>query len=365
MENITVSLADIKAELADQNLAIQRYVESRISGDPAVMGMGTSRPTSLAAKMLADPHIADYARSSNRLPGRVSVNFDAAHELKSTITNATPSGGSLSQNDRVPGILPLASRRRWIWDAGFTMGTATSNVVEYLRESGSVRVAGTQANEGAQKPQADFTFSLETAPTETLAHFTKASRQALSDQPALDAFLRDRLLQGIWRQLEKRIISGAPGPNRISGLYSVGSFTAYAGSPTRKPLDRIRDAIATLQAADYQPTLLLLHPNDWAALETATAGGSQEYLLASPQAAATPVLWGVPIHVSPDAVPGDFVLADASNLALWARNEAQILVSDSDGTDFTSNVVTLLAEARFAFASTRPESVLIGALDGA
>ncbi|MBF4290823.1 phage major capsid protein, partial [Vibrio anguillarum] len=80
---------------------------------------------------------------------------------RSAITSVDGSGGALVAPDRRPGIIGIPEQALTIRDL-IAPGTTTSNMIQYVKETGFTNNAAPVA-EGAAKPYSDITFSLENA----------------------------------------------------------------------------------------------------------------------------------------------------------------------------------------------------------
>lgn len=360
-EQISNSVTETKDRLARLEADFIALAQKGIRMQPAP-GQGESGRgfgSALSRKLLEDPALAAWkSDSGKRLANRVAIDVDMGAAIKAVIVN---NGDTMAPYARQEGIVALASRRRWLWEFLPNAVTAAP-AVEYLRESGSVREAGLQSSEGADKPESNFTFELKRADCETFAHWTQMSRQVFSDQPALSGFLQERLMQGIWLKLEQQIINGTGTSPQLSGILDSGNFTAYTGSSSSDGLskvDHIRDAIAILQEGDYAAGLVVVNPADWKEMEL-ERGTDGQYIWAMPSAMQPPVLWGLPVHVTNSIAAGTFIVMDPTAVNLWTRQSATMLLSDSHEGTFVANVLTALCEARFAFGVLRPEAIVAG-----
>ncbi|MES2842465.1 MAG: phage major capsid protein [Pseudomonadota bacterium] len=309
----------------------------------------------LSQKLADNPALKEWkSDSGRRLANRVAIEFDL--DLKAAIVNV---GDTMAAYERTPGIVSLATRRRWIWEYMPSSQTSASGV-EYLVESGSVLVAGQQASEGATKQESTPGFTLKRADCQTFAHWTQMSRQVFSDQPALAGFLQDRLMNGVWLKLEQQIINGNGTAPQLSGLLDSGNFVPYTGGDVAvSKVDHIRNAIAVLQQGDYSAGLVIVNPLDWKEMEL-ERGDDGQYTWAEPSAMQPPTLWGLPVHVTNSVAAGTFIVLDPSATYLWTRQTATMLLSDSHEGTFIQNVLTALCEARFAFGVLRPEAIVAG-----
>jgi HK97 family phage major capsid protein len=114
------------------------------------------------------------------------------------------------------------------------------------------------------KPESNITFTLTSAPVVTIAHWLAASRQILSDAPALAGYIDSRLTYGLKYLEQEEILNGDGTGGHLGGLMT--NATAYAGSgavSADSKIDTLSRAIAQLATADYQATAIVINPIDW------------------------------------------------------------------------------------------------------
>jgi len=107
---------------------------------------------------------------------------------------------------------------------------------------------------------------------------------------------------------------------------------------------------------NHAPSYILMNPVDVAALDK-EKGTDDRYLAANPRTGNTASAWGVSIIESQAVTAGTFFMVDPMALSVWVRNALTVETSNSDGTDFTSNLVTILAEQRIALEVSNPYGV--------
>ncbi|MGP4691623.1 phage major capsid protein [Agrobacterium cavarae] len=288
--------------------------------------------------------------------GKVDVRIKAT--LTSLTTDAAGSVGDAIANTRLPGILPLPQRRLTVRDL-LSQGRMDGNTLEYVKETGFVNNAATVA-EGAAKPSSDMKLDLVTTSAKVIAHWMKASKQVLSDISQLESIINQRLLYGLAYVEEAQLLNGDGSGQNLAGI--IPQATAYSApisvsSPTS--IDMIRLMMLQAALAEYPATGVVLHPSDWAWIETLkdTTG---RYIIGNPQGTINPTLWGLPVVATP-AITVDKVLVGAFKLGaqVFDRWDARVetgFVND----DFTKNLVTILAEERLALAVYRPEAFIFG-----
>lgn len=288
--------------------------------------------------------------------GKVDVRIKAT--LTSLTTDAAGSVGDAIANTRLPGILPLPQRRLTVRDL-LSQGRMDGNTLEYVKETGFVNNAAPVA-EGAAKPSSDMKLDLVTTSAKVIAHWMKASKQVLSDISQLESIINQRLLYGLAYVEEAQLLNGDGSGQNLAGI--IPQATAYSApisvsSPTS--IDMIRLMMLQAALAEYPATGVVLHPSDWAWIETLkdTTG---RYIIGNPQGTINPTLWGLPVVATP-AITVDKVLVGAFKLGaqVFDRWDARVetgFVND----DFTKNLVTILAEERLALAVYRPEAFIFG-----
>ncbi len=288
--------------------------------------------------------------------GKVDVRIKAT--LTSLTTDAAGSVGDAIAPTRLPGLLPLPQRRLTVRDL-LSQGRMDGNALEYVKETGFVNNAAPVA-EGAAKPSSDMKLDLVTTSAKVIAHWMKASKQVLSDVSQLRSIIDQRLLYGLAYVEEAQLLNGDGTGQNLAGI--IPQATAYSApitlsSPTSIDMIRLMHLQAAL--AEYPSTGTVMHPSDWAWIET-LKDSTGRYIIGNPQGGIAPTLWGLPV-VATQAMTIDKVLVGAFQLGaqVFDRWDARVetgFVND----DFTKNLVTILAEERLALAVYRPEAFIYG-----
>lgn len=282
--------------------------------------------------------------------------------IKATLTTATTDtagavGDAINQT-RLPGVLPLPQRRMTVRDL-ITPGRMDGNTLEYVKETGFTNNAAPVA-EGAVKPSSDLKFDLVSTSAKVIAHWMKASRQALSDVSQLRSLIDQRLLYGLAYAEEQQILNGDNTGQNLHGIIPQATAYSAAFTPSAETaIDTLRLAMLQAALAEYPATGHVMNPIDWARIElTKNAGG--DYIIGVPQGTVGPTLWGLPV-VPTQAIAIDKFLTGAFKLGaqLFDRWDARVEAGYVDD-DFIRNLVTLLAEERLALAVFRPEAFIYG-----
>jgi HK97 family phage major capsid protein len=263
--------------------------------------------------------------------------------------------------DRMSGIVPGAFRALSVLDF-FPAGITSSNQIEYTKEASFTNSAAEVA-EGGSKAESALTFSLIQDPVRTIAHWLKASKQVLADAPALEAYINRRLLHGVRNRLEYQLLRGNGTSPNIAGLSASGRHTAYTPVTADTALTSMNKAKYAVIAADENPDVFILNPADWGALERSliSSGANVDAGVSYLATGLTPNVWGLPVVTSNNVESGKFYCMASMATQLFVREGVTVEMGYVN-TDFTQNLVTILAEMRAALAVFRPAAVQYGDL---
>ena len=289
-------------------------------------------------------------------------------ELKTAIVNATGSDQPLVGGDRLQGIYTTPNRNLTIRDV-LPVSSTDSNLVEFTRENAFTNNAGPQvggspeAYENVTKPESAITFTLETAPVITLAHFIPVSKQVMSDSASLASHVDGRLMYGLKLKEETQLLSGTGSNHQLNGLITQATAFANESPELTNEVDIIRSAIKQAHVGEYRPDMLVLNPQDWFDIEIRKVGTSDDrYVVGNPRDMMGPTLWGLPVVVTNSISAGTFLLGTSMACEIKDRQQAAVEASYEDSTNFQKNMVTVRAEERIALCVYRTEAFISGSL---
>lgn len=324
-------------------------------------GGGEDKAKTIGEQFVEDDKVKAFLDQASPR-GRVDLS------VKATLTSATSSSAG-SVGDAifpmiVPGILPLAQRRMTVRDL-LSQGQMDTSSLEYVKETGFTNSAAMVA-EGSAKSQSDLTFDLVTTSAKVIAHYMKASRQVLDDISQLRSIIDQRLLYGLAYKEESQLLNGDGTGQNLNGIITQATaFSAPISLADAQMIDVLRLAMLQAALAEYPATGHVLHPTDWAYIET-LKDGEGRYIIGNPQGMITPTLWGLPVVTTQSMTVRKF-LTGAFKLGaqIFDRWQARVEVATENEDDFIKNLVTVLAEERVALAVYRPEAFIYGDFDTA
>lgn len=305
------------------------------------------------------------------------------------VFSAMPTGAittGLGSVQRDPIVTPPTRTKR-VRDL-FPTRTTTAAVIEYFRQLGfttldagrGVNNAATVAERGSGaasatfglKPQSSFAFVGEQAPVRTLAHWEAAHRNVLADEPQLRSIIDNELMYGLRLLEDNQILNGDGTGENLLGVLQTPGIQTYAWSDgavspvADTKADALRRAATLAFLAYYEPTGIVLHPNDWEDIELTKDSQGQYLVAVSVAMGGEPRVWRMPVVDTPAINEGTALVgAFGTGAQLYDREQASIRISEQHSDFFVRNAIVILAEQRLALAVKRPEAFVAVDFDGA
>lgn len=293
-------------------------------------------------------------------------------DVYSSMPTGTP--GQFGQIQRDPIVIPPKRKHR-VRDLFPTRRTSAA-IVEYFRMTGftnnAAMVAEYASSSFGAKPQSSMTFVGEQAPVRTLAHWEAAHRNVLADEPQLRSIIDNELLYGLRLEEDDQILNGDGTGENLTGILETAGIQTYAWSAgasapvSDSKADAVRRAATLAFLAYYEPSGVVLHPNDWEDIELNKDSNGQYLMAVSIQQGATARLWRMPVVDTPAITEGTALVgAFGSGAQIYDRETANIRISEQHEDFFVRNAIVVLAEQRMALAVKRPESFVAVDFDSA
>lgn len=299
-------------------------------------------------------------------------------DSKALVTGASStSAGAFVVNDRYGPTVDLIGERELTLRDLVTVGSTTSDTVEYVRVTGKTNNAApvaeatsaaaptapgsagplVNATGGGYKPESGLDLEVVSTTVKTLAHWIPLTKRSVSDaaqmRTLVDAFLR----YGLNEELEDQILAGNGSGENFTGILSSSPLTVGSAGTD---IDAIVDAIRTVRVTGRRrPTAMVIHPNDWYSTGFLLAkDGANKYLIGDPRASVDQLnqLWGLQVVVSEAMTENTALVGDFRQAVLWEREGIDVLVSDQHADFFTRNLLAILAEMRAAFGVLDPQA---------
>lgn len=316
----------------------------------------------------------------NAVKGVQSNPFQIDSKTLVTGTSST-SGGAFVRNDMFSGVTDLVGERELTVRDLVTVGSTTSDTVEYVRvtsktnnaapvaeattaDAGAITTTGTspgpytttQAAGSGQKPESGLELEVVSTTVKTIAHWIPITKRAAADAGQVRTLVDNFLRYGLNEELEDQMLSGSGAGENFTGIMNSGILTVGSAGTD---IDAIVDAIRSVRVTGRRrPTGLVIHPNDWYSAGFLTAKDTNgNYLIGDPRASVEQLntLWGLQVVVSEAITENTALVGDFRQAVLWEREGIDVLVSDQHADFFTRNLLAILAEMRAAFGVLDPQ----------
>ena len=275
--------------------------------------------------------------------------------LRTTVTNASGSGGGVIWSDRREDFIVMDPQRSVRLLDVLSIGSTDTDTVEWVKETTHTDAAANTAY-GTSAPESAYGFTKQSTTVKRIPHFVPATKGALADSAQLRTLLDNNLLGGIRRHVEAQAWAGGGTGEDLLGITAtsgIGSNAFVFATDTR--YDIIHEAITDVRVnLEQDPTAIVIHPADYekVVLEKDTAGN---YVHGRSIARSQP-LWGLQPVITTLATEGNPVVGDYTHATLWIRTGLALSASDSHSDYFLKGLVAILAEMRAAFAVTEPKA---------
>lgn len=296
-------------------------------------------------KNLADAIVNAYVSNIDKIKDTAEKGGMLQLDVKGDTTITADYDGTVALSTLEPGVDNIARPVIKVRNVVNT-GTTASKFVVYISQTANTTAGW--VGEGVAKPVSDPGYKEVSVEVKKVASTVKVSKEMLADLSFVRSEINSDLMAGLDQAFEDALINGAGGAS-LDGLLSFAQpFAAgsFAGAiPSANVSDVIRVAKAQIQGANFEPTHVLLHPEDAAKIElTKTTAGEYTY----------PAFWdmnmrvaGLIVVTSTNIDAGTFLVGDMSKSQVRIRENMSLQVGYVND-DFQRNMVTILAEMRAA-----------------
>lgn len=226
-------------------------------------------------------------------------------------------------------------------------GTTTSKFVTYVAQTTTSTSVWTA--EGVEKTVIEPKYEEISEEVKKIAGTVRVSKEMLADLAFIQSEINNDLMESIEAGIENSLINGAGGSD-LNGLLSIAQIFApgsFAGAvPNANITDVVRIAIAQIQAANFEPTHVVLNPADFAAMQlTKTTTGEYTFPMFLIDANGQHLVANLPVVTTSYMPAGTYLVGDFSKSNVRVREGVNMQVGYVND-DFQRNMVTILAEAR-------------------
>lgn len=272
------------------------------------------------------------------------------------LAKATSEGdltGDVIELDRVPEVTRDPVRQVFIEQIADTTPVG-SNGLSYVEVTNETGAPATTA-ELATMPEKDFEFTEFKAPLKKVTVTNKHSVELLSDAPQLVSAIRNWLATDLNIAVDDQLLNGDGVGANLTGVLSVAVDTNTeigAGETIASPnlFDVLRKAMTKMTVAGkgkFVPTHVVLNPADAEALDL-TKASDGHYIMPPFISADGTRIKGATVIENVGITAGTFLVGDFRHLHVGRKGGVEVEISNSDGTDFVKDIITIKLRRRVA-----------------
>ncbi len=240
--------------------------------------------------------------------------------------------------------------------AGATSATGTITWTSSEKSAGAGFVS-----EGSSKPESELTFTLVQCTAQIIATHLTVTRQVIDDIGMLESYITNRLLYALKYAEDAALLYGTGTAPQIQGILThpgIQNYSWSSGVVGDEKGDAIRRAMTLSYVTDYEPTGVVLNPDDWDDIElTKDTQGMYVFVMMQQAQGLGSSIWRLPavitnsIHAGTGLTGG---FAQASQI--FDRASASVRMYEQHSDYPIKNLILMLAEERLAAAWYRPEA---------
>lgn len=293
-----------------------------------------------------------------------ALTADLDFRAVTNITLGGTSGGALTRAQRLDRIgQDFLDRRTFLLDLLPSINVNQGSV-EYVQDQtplADLANAAVETAEGAAKPQVGPTLAVITETTPVIAAWVNITRQVAADVNQVQGYIDARLRYALKRRADAQAINGTGVAPNIKGLLQRTGIVSYAPAGAEGRYISIRHAIRLMEDNEAVPEIIVLNPADAELFDLTNAASAGIH--ATPDQSGglrqgvSRTAWGLTQVHSTAIASGTAMLVDPMAVAVLDRQQVTSYMTDSHASNFISNILTLLLEARIGLALFNPKGV--------
>ena len=258
--------------------------------------------------------------------------------------------GQVPQAMRIAG-LDLVPERAVVLLSLITNGSISSNLVEWVYQSGKEGAAGTTV-EGATKNKIDFDILVGSQRVEKYTDFIRVTDEMLDDISFIEQEIRNELVVELLQSVEAAVYGGngvTPNLNGITNMASAFAAGVFAASiDNANYVDVLTVAANQVAIAEHREGVntIMMHPSDVTFLKMVKVSSTdRRYVERLAMVAGELSLDGIRIVATTLVTAGTYLIGYFPFSNLLTKQSVTVEIG-YNGNDFTENFKTIRAEWR-------------------
>ncbi|WP_411815620.1 HK97 family phage prohead protease [Gordonia sp. SND2] len=279
---------------------------------------------------------------------------DRAHGLGDGAKALVSSGQVTTDIPVAPTVIPTGRPAVSLLDVIPTQ-RRTGPQYRYIRQNARDLNAAAVAP-GATKPTSTMGTETIDGQVSVIAHLSEpVDKFVLSDAPQLTRFLQEELVYGLDVAIQAQLLTGdGTGANQTGILETSGvQIQAFDTSA----IVSIRKALTKAEAAGYAPSVAVMSPADWEAIELTATSDDAVAFRGVPIDLLERKLWGLRVVLSTELPAKTAIVLDPSSVSVDTLGGLDIEWSTESGDLFSKNQVQARVETRIGVSVYAPASI--------
>ena len=297
--------------------------------------------------------------------GRKAVAATLAHKMQGGDTSMfeggthygtkslTSSGQVTTDTPMAPTVIPTGRPATSLMDVIPAIRRRTPQY-SYLRQNSRALAADTVA-EGAEKPVSAMGVETIEGNVSVVAHLTEElPKFVLGDTPALTRFVADEMLYGLDKGIEAQVLNGSGTAPDQRGILATSGVSVQAFDTTA--IVSIRKAMTKAEALGYAPSVAILRPEDWEAIELTATSDDAVAFRGVPLDLLERRIWGLRVVLSTELPVKTGLVLDPSAVSIDTLGNVDV-EWDTAGDLFKRNMVQGRVETRIGVSVYAPAAI--------
>lgn len=225
----------------------------------------------------------------------------------------------------------------------------------YLRQNSRNLAAATVAP-GAVKPTSAVGVETIQNSVSVVAHLSEPiDKFVMADAPQLQRFVADEMLYGLDLAIQAQALSGNGTPPNQRGILNTSGVQLQAFATDI--LTTVRKAITAAEALGYAPSVLVISPADWEAVELLATTAQAIAFRGVPIDQAERKIWGLTAVLATGLPAKTALVLDPAAMSIDTVGGVEIEWAKESGDLFSRNQVQVRVETRIGVSIFQPAAI--------
>lgn len=316
-----------------------------------------------AAATLGDHFIETSGLKSGKVQRGASFSVSSTETKAATDTIVSPTNGALRETATDVDLAVVEGPRRASVADLFGQGSISGNTIRYFIE-GVIEGGFAAVAENGAKPQ--FSATHPTPQLDSLvkiAGWYNESDEILEDYAWLASSINNRALYELLLAEEAALLNGAGG-STIQGLLNRSGVQAASATDATLADELFKAMTAVQTASGLTADAIVMNPADYQTLRLSKdandqyfGGGFFQGQYGNGGIVEQPPVWGLRTVTTPAIAAGTALVGAFRQAAtVYRKGGVRVEATNTHGTDFTHNRITVRIEERIALAVRRPSA---------